>query len=304
MPIGYAELQRFYEALVLRAREAGVTCAITSGMACVAHGVAQTTKDCDLLCAPDAAERFLKLLTNTRFGNVLPQYRGHITPPLDARWLVGGWTSHFVWKSADRDAYLDVFGVPPRATSDWTEEIEGFYSSPHVVAEMKRTNRKKDWPFATALGVKMLKAGDERGWLHIFDDEALLSIKRRLDCPEEMAAHRPVLRLLSTTDSRLEAALLGERIFWEQLDRGRIKVYERAVRAYMLAVKKDSRSHDADLMVQHRARVEFAERLLATDPLKQYGVERLVSEARKQAEQLVAPGALQWLPDARKYFRM
>lgn len=304
MPIGYSDLQRFYEALVQRAREAGVTCAITSGMACVAHGVAQTTKDCDLLCAADAAERLLKVLTDTRFGNVLPQYRGHITPPLDARWLAGGWTSHFVWKCADWDAYLDVFGVPPRATSDWTEEIEGFYSSPHVVAEMKRTNREKDWPFATALGVKMLEAGDERGWLHIFDDEVLISIKRRLDCPEGIAAHRPALKLLSTGDPRLKASLFGERVFWEQLDRVRIRVYERAVRPYMLGVKKDPRSHDADLLVQHYSRVQCAERLLATDPLKEYGLDRLIADAREQAAQLVLPSALQWLPDAREYFRM
>lgn len=169
---------------------------------------------------------------------------------------------------------------------------------------MKRTNREKDWPFATALGVKMLEAGDERGWLHIFDDEVLISVKRRLDCPDQMAAHRPVLRLLSTADHRLKPALFGERIFWEQLDRARIKVYERAVRPYMLAVKRDVRSHDADLMAQHQARVEYAERLLPTDPLKQYGLDRLIADAREQAEQLVASGALQWLPEAREYFRM
>jgi len=57
VPLGYAELERFYEGLVTRAREQGITCAITSGMACVAFGVAQTTRDCDVLCVPEAAER-------------------------------------------------------------------------------------------------------------------------------------------------------------------------------------------------------------------------------------------------------
>ena len=116
MPLGYAELERFYEGLVTRARAQGITCAITSGMACVAYGVAQTTKDCDVLCAPEAAERLLTLLSKTEFAGALPGYRGHITPPMDARWLRGGWTSHFAWKTGDTEAYLDIFGVAPRAS--------------------------------------------------------------------------------------------------------------------------------------------------------------------------------------------
>ena len=46
--ISYAELEQFYEGLVVKLRDRGVVCAITSGMACVSYGVAQTTKDCDM----------------------------------------------------------------------------------------------------------------------------------------------------------------------------------------------------------------------------------------------------------------
>src|SRR5919106_3922185 len=134
MPIGYADLQRFYEALVARAREAGVTCAITSAMACVAHGLAETTKDCDLLCAPEGAERLLQIINSTEFGNASPHYRGNLSPPLDQRWLEGGWTSHFMWNTAEGPAYLDVFGLPPRGTDPWELEIQGFYAGPHTVA--------------------------------------------------------------------------------------------------------------------------------------------------------------------------
>jgi hypothetical protein len=38
---------------------------------------------------------------------------------------------------------------------------------------MKRTNRDKDWPFVTALGARMIEMGDERGWLHIYDETLL-----------------------------------------------------------------------------------------------------------------------------------
>jgi len=42
----------FYEDLVSRLRARGVLCAITSGLACVHYGVAETTQACDLLCHP------------------------------------------------------------------------------------------------------------------------------------------------------------------------------------------------------------------------------------------------------------
>src|SRR5436853_2687347 len=49
--LSYAELEQFYEGLVIKLREQGVVCAITSGMACVHYGVAETTKDCDATCS-------------------------------------------------------------------------------------------------------------------------------------------------------------------------------------------------------------------------------------------------------------
>jgi len=163
MAFSYAELEQFYEGLVNRARGRGIPCAITSGMACVAFGVSEATKDCDLLCAPDSAGDFLDLLGQTSLGGHLPGYRGHLTAPLDARWFRGGWTSHFEWAPAGSRAYLDVFGIAPRGSSPWVTDIQGFYASLHTVAEMKRTNRDKDWPFVTALGTRMIQAGDERG---------------------------------------------------------------------------------------------------------------------------------------------
>jgi hypothetical protein len=271
-------------------------------MACVAYGVAQATQDCDVLCAPDAAGTLLDLLGEASLHGQLPSYRGHLTPPLDARWLRGGWTSHFVWNAADAEAYLDIFGVAPRGSSPWEAELQGFYAGPHTVAEMKRTSREKDWPFITALGVKLLEAGDPRGWLHLFNYEVLIQIAAKLSCPADMIALRPVLGLLSPGDKGLEVALKGEIEFWNQLDRLRMRVHEHAVRPYMLVVKCDRRSDDPALHTQHLVRVEHAERLLPINPLRQYGLERLIAEARAQAARFVLPGALEWLPDVRGCF--
>ena len=72
--------------------------------------------------------------------------------------------------------HLDVFGLAPRGSVPWEYEINGLYVSRQIVAEMKRTNRLKDWPFATALGTHVLLEGDPRGWLHIFDEQILLDM--------------------------------------------------------------------------------------------------------------------------------
>ena len=93
--ISQAELDRFFERLVTTVQTQGGVCAITSGMACVQYGVASATKDCGLLCSADSAGQLLNVLRVTSLYGVGCAYRGHLTPPLDPRWLRGGWTSHF-----------------------------------------------------------------------------------------------------------------------------------------------------------------------------------------------------------------
>ena len=278
--------------------------AITSGMACVAFGVAETTKDCDLLCAPNAARRLLELLAETALNAQLPGYRGHLAAPLDERWFRGGWTSHFVWRTAGTEAYLDVFGLAPRGSSPWEAELEGFYASRHTVAEMKRTDREKDWPYVTALGAQMVEAGDARGWLHIFDEDLLRALVRAARPPADLVKRRPVLGLALKSDPRLRAALHAEVELWHELDRARLAIYRRAVRPYMLAVKKANLRSNASLPVQHETRVHCAERYLPTNPLADYGVTRLINDARSALEQLVNPAALAWLPDVQKHFKL
>jgi len=303
MPFSYAELEQFYEGLVTRARGRGVACAITSGMACVAFGVSEATKDCDLLCTPDSASDLLGLLGETTLGGRLPGYRGNLTPPLDARWFHGGWTSHFVWPPADSGAYLDIFGVAPRSSSPWETEIQGFYASPHTVAEMKRTNRDKDWPFVTALGARMIEMGDERGWLHIYDEELLRNFAD-IKQPSHLLKRRPVLTLAATSNPNLRAALRAEIEYWHELDTVRLKIYENAVRRYMVEVRKSRLPPNAGLSAQHQLRVRCAEQYLPMNPLRDYGITRMISEAREALAQIINPAALAWLPNVRQHFKL
>ena len=70
----------------------------------------------------------------------------------------------------------------------------------------------------------MVRLGDTRGWLHIFEIAAIETLlKEGLCCPPDMAARRPALRFALEENSRANAALLAERLFWEQLDAVRIK---------------------------------------------------------------------------------
>jgi hypothetical protein len=51
------------------------------------------------------------------------------------------------------------------------------------------------------------------------------------------------------------------------------------------------------LRTQHRARIEHAERILPPSPLREFGIDRLVANAKKMAERMAPPGSLDWLPD-------
>ena len=298
-----AELESFYESIVLRARARGTPCAITSGMACVHYGVAQTTKDCDVLCPPDAADLMLGVVGEANLAGATARYRGHLSPPLDSRWLQGGWTSHFEWGQADAQAYLDVFGIPPRTSSPWEPEVNGLFAHPHTVGEMKRTNRDKDWPFATALGVKLLKAGDARGWCHIFGADVLSQMVAEFECPAEIIARRPVLQLALGKDRRLRGALHAELMFWHELDRVRMQVYRRALRPYVVAMGRARIPMEADFVSAHRARLVCAEAALNPAPLRDFGFDHLLAETLAGTEEILGTRVyFDWLPDVRDNF--
>lgn len=295
------ELQLFYEGLVQKLRDRGVVCAITSGLACVHYGIAETTKDCDLLCHPESFDKLLGLLSETRINGAACRYRGNISPPLDARWHRGGWTSHFEWETQPQAMTLDVFGRAVRQSAPWEHDLSGFYAGMNVVAEMKRTDRDKDWPFITSLGTEMLRARDHRGWLHLFDADDLLEMQKESSIPAEMLSIRPVLQLAGSRDPRLRQALLAERNLWQELDRLRIRIYRAALRPYVLAVGRAGISKNAPLSEQHASRLACAQNALAQNPVSAYGIERLIEEAHAATAAFVQPDLLKWLPNVRPH---
>lgn len=299
-----AETYQFYEDLVRQLRDRGVVCGITSGLACVHYGIAETTRDCDLLCHPDAFGILLDLLETARVQDVACRYRGNISPPLDVHWHAGGWTSHFEWRVEPDIISLDVFGRALRESSRWEQELLGLYAGPQTVAEMKRTHRDKDWACVTALGVRMIEAEDERGWLHIFDAETLSELLHNHPCPAELAARRPALALAVNQDHQTAGALNAERKYWEELDRRRIHILERYLRPYVAAVRQARSGKALSLREEHGLRKECARQCLPANPLRDYGLQKYLQEAATALVDtgLVPPNALAWLPDVTLYF--
>lgn len=297
------ELHLFFEDLVRELRSRGVICAITSGLACVHYGIAETTQDCDLLCHPASFQTLLDLLQQTEVAGARCHYRGNISPPLDARWHRGGWTSHFQWDSMPDVTTLDVFGHAMRESAPWADDVAGLYASQNVVAEMKRTDRDKDWPVITSLGVALLQARDPRGWLHLFNADSISELLEACPIPTELLKIRPALQLAVSRDPALERALLTEQHFWKELDRLRIRICRAALRPYVLAMGREDFSKASSLHEDHRIRVACAEKSLEKNPVSQYGVERMIEEARKSTAAFVNPDLIRWLPDVRRYFR-
>jgi hypothetical protein len=197
---------------------------------------------------------------------------------------------------------LDIFGRAVRQSSPWEHDLQGLYAGMSVVAEMKRTDRDKDWPFITSLGTNMLRQRDSRGWLHIFDAAPLLELQEEFTIPADLLSRRPVLKLALNRDSKLQPALLAERLFWQELDRLRIRIYRAALRPYVLAIGRAGGSRPAGLREQHTLRMECAAKTLKPSPVAVYGLGRFIEEARGATAALIRSELLEWLPDVRPYF--
>jgi hypothetical protein len=294
--MGQFEIIEFYLDLVRGAQARGIRCAITSGMACVAFEIAESTKDCDLLCDPEMADNFLGLLAESPLGDSPCRYRGNISPPLDGRWLKGGWTSHFEWPGTD--AFLDVFGIAPRARSSWLEGSPAIYAHPHVVADMKRTGRDKDWPFLTGLGIKLVEGGDPRGWLHIYDEDRMADLLvEHPEIPPAILESRPLLRILTNGVPGLAVALRLERTFWMELSKLRVREYEKPLRPYLAAVRTASAGKRLSLLEDHQLRVACAEDHLPPRPLSPDILDAMIASARTSAMMGMTPDLACWLPN-------
>ncbi|MBN2035777.1 MAG: hypothetical protein JW768_03460 [Chitinispirillaceae bacterium] len=130
---------------------------ISSGQAAVLHRLAVASKDGDWIVREDdeALMHILQVLDQSgaryRFG-----------APLDKRWLAGGWSSHFEFMQGPLRVRTDFVSRPPRISAErlsliWmeSEAREPPFIGLEDLAELKKTNREKDYAILGELARKM-----------------------------------------------------------------------------------------------------------------------------------------------------
>ena len=141
---------------------------------------------------------------------------------------------------------------------------------------MKRTNREKDWPYATGLGGLMLEAGQLTGWLHLHDLETLRASVSQHPIPKETVQMRPLLSLAPFDDTlRMKRLLMAERAFWGELDEIRIHIHQTFLRPYSSAVRRLSEGRrEMPLAESHEVRIACAAEHLPQTPLRDFGLKK------------------------------
>lgn len=204
--------------------------ALTSGQACVYYGIQQTTKDSDWIIRPADLSKLCHLFDVLESSECRIEYRTFCGAPLEEDYLVGGWTSHVsLFDKTGQEHHLDFFGKPPRVTSLERDLEEPDFASRLTVAQMKKTDREKDWPIVFSLGQQAVAAGDVRGVLYGMDYEWLTSTWETVpvESRESLVHQRPLLRLIEQQPSRLRRSLLIEKYLWATVNRGRYHLYMR-----------------------------------------------------------------------------
>lgn len=221
-------------------RAAGISFAITSGMACVHYGLQQNTKDSDWIIPAEDLEKLRDLLT--KLEGILPpwrvSYRQIFGAPLEAEYMQHGWTSHLsIWdNAASVEHKVDIFSKPPRVKPEEMESDRDGWASQHVVAQMKKTDRDRDWPIVDGLGQRLWAAKLGTGLLHINSVGWLQDAWRGADetTRQQMAQRRPLLACLdgARTEGQVERLLLLERLAWERVNSERHGRYTRAFKNF------------------------------------------------------------------------
>ena len=179
----------------------GLRAILSSGQAVVFHQLAVMSKDGDWILRED--ERTLQHIRSVLAGRGA-HYR--FGAPLDLRWMRGGWSSHFEYRSVSLRVRTDFVTRPPRLTWEamaalWkAQEQEPFpVVGPRDLCELKKTNRERDYAIIGELA-RLIATGIE-------------SLESALDAERRRLIHANEARL----GAYLEAAA-GWREAWPSVE--------------------------------------------------------------------------------------
>jgi hypothetical protein len=275
-------------------RSAGIPFAITSGMACVHYGLQQNTKDSDWIIPAENLEQLREMLGKLE-GSMPPwriSYRQIFGAPLEAEYMQHGWTSHLsIWdNAASVEHKVDIFSKPPRVKKEELESDHEGWATRHVVAQMKRTDRDKDWPIVQGLGQQLWERESILCLLHLTEPESLRTAWNGASSEERerVAARRPLLRALAGSQDRLEIERLValERLVWERVNAQRHGRYTRAWKDFYRRWRQEPEWQwltEEQFWLQHRRVLKAArEHGLPANPMATVRKEDLVEAALKE----------------------
>jgi hypothetical protein len=257
----YLELTEKFNAGRLRA-------IICSGQAVVLHRLAIMSKDGDWILREDAEAM-------THILNILAEYgaRYRFGAPLDPRWLAGGWSSHFEFPGDKMRVRTDFFTRPPRISpivleAIWEEQKDR--DPPYIgvvnLADMKKTNRERDYAVIGELARRMNRVQDQ--FLYSRSARDLISLsEEHPGIPEKLAAKRPILRSIPKGLDRLEEALDKERRNLIHANEARLAVYNRAMKRWSeIWPDLEKRMRACSLPEAHELMVKSCEGIMQFNP--------------------------------------
>ena len=224
VPNIYLELTEQFNAGRLRA-------IISSGQAVVLHRLAIMSKDGDWILREEneTMAHVLDVLTNRgahyRFG-----------APLDVRWLSGGWSAHFEFRTDELRVRTDFVTRPPRLDPEsiahlWELDPKKPVLGLAALAEIKKTNREKDYAVIGELA-RLMESPREQMLFSRSARDLLQLTQNNPELANELAARRPLLRVTAAGLARLEEALDAERRDLIHANERRLTRYREAAQAW------------------------------------------------------------------------
>jgi hypothetical protein len=237
---------------------------LASGQAVVFYRIAIMSKDGDWVIreSPEACDRVRAVLA-ARGARHRP------SPPLDVRWLAGGWSSHFQFvDDRARRVRCDFFSRPPRVAVARVQEMFGVSAprdrllvvDPETLVRMKQTQRAKDYP---AIGeiARLLPA--DRELLYTTDPDRIMalasSVTSDVDRPSVRAARGAAGR------ERVVVELAREIDRMQRRDHDRVERYVAASTRYLDEFRRAAVDEMA-LAEAHEVACALAERWLPVVP--------------------------------------
>ena len=246
---------------------------ICSGQAVVLHRLAIMSKDGDWIIREEEESLNHVLDVLSGFG---AKYR--FGAPLDIRWLKGGWSSHFEFRHRGLRVRTDFFSRPPRLHPErlirlWEEQKSSDlpFVNPKDLADLKKTNREKDYAVIGELARLMKDPGDQLLYSRSARDILALAEKHPY-LITKLGEKRPLLKRTAQGREKLEELLDAEKRTLIHENENRLAFYLKSAEKWAaLWPSVEKEMPENSLPEAHKIIIERAEGVLPLEPQEDGG---------------------------------